>query len=171
MANPFIGEIRMFGGTFAPRGWAFCSGQTLAIAKNEALYSLLGTTYGGNGIETFRLPDLQGRIPIHQGWGPGRAPRQLGESGGTEVVALTANQMPAHLHPLLATDDPAGRGDPSAALFAQSTIGRYRSPGSYVSMATDTISNVGGGEPHTNVQPFACVSFIICLEGIYPSRS
>lgn len=171
MPEPFIGEIRMFAGIFAPRGWAFCMGQTLSISVNEALYSLIGTVYGGDGVQTFRVPDLQGRIPIHRGAGLGLSNRVLGEKGGTEVVTLTVDQLPAHGHPLSAVVDPAGRGDPSAAKLAQAEVQIYTDSTERVAMQNDTIAPVGIGQPHENMQPFLCFQFIIALEGVYPPRS
>jgi len=181
MAEPFIGEIRMFAGTFAPRGWAFCDGQLLAISSAEALFSLLGTTYGGDGRTTFGLPDLRGRIPIHKGTGPGLSPRSLGERGGAEGATVSIAQLPSHSHALYGTVEIAGRSDPTAA-FRASYVGdtdeipAFGDPAPppdnpFVAMANDTIAPAaGGGQAHTNVQPFSCVNFIIALSGLYPSR-
>jgi microcystin-dependent protein len=171
MSEPFIGEIRMFAGNFAPVGWALCDGQLLAISENEALFTLIGTIYGGDGQITFGLPDLRGRIPIHRGAGPGLSSRTVGERGGTEDITLTINQMPSHAHAMFATDDLAGRGDPSASLRARGEFPAYTDPSALVRMQSDTIANVGSSQPHVNVQPFLCVHFIIALFGIFPSRS
>lgn len=174
MSDPFIGEIKMFGGNFAPRGWAFCNGQLLSIAQNTALFSLLGTTYGGNGQTTFALPNLQGRLPMHFGQGPGLSNRFLGETGGTEAVTLTAAEMPAHSH---TANSVAPRGNSNDA------TGRYWADDAGVSSATyhsgpptntmhpGAIGNAGGSQPHNNMPPFQCVNFIIALEGIFPSRN
>lgn len=171
MSEPFVGEIRMFAGNFAPRGWAFCEGQLLAISGNDALFSLLGTIYGGDGRTTFGLPDLRGRIPIHAGTGPGLSQRRLGERGGTENETLAVNELPSHTHVQRASSDLAGRGDPSAALPARQTIPAYSGfESQIVSLAPDTIGSAGGSQPHANLQPYLCVHFIIALVGIYPSR-
>lgn len=173
MSEPFIGEIRMFGGNFAPLGWAFCNGQLLSIAENDALFTLIGTTYGGDGQNTFALPDLRGRIPIHMGTGAGLSPRTLGESSGTETVTLTVNQLPAHDHQFVGTSSSASVASPaSAVVAAPSTVDLYRPaaiPGS--NMAPDALSLTGGSQPHDNIQPFQCISFIIALEGIFPTQN
>ena len=181
MADPFIGEIRMFAGNFAPRGWAYCDGQLLAISQNEALFSLLGITYGGDGRVTFGLPDLRGRIPIHKGTGPGLSPRSLGERGGAESATVSVAELPAHSHAHHSAAQRAGRSDPSAALRASyvgptdgiPAFGDLEPPPSdpLVAMANDTITSAGGGQAHANVQPFLCVHFIIALFGIYPPRN
>lgn len=176
MSEPFIGEIRMFAGNFAPRGWAFCNGQLLSIAQNSALFSILGTTYGGNGQTTFALPNLQGRVPMHWGAGPGLTPRTLGETSGTEHVTLLASQMPAHTHALAAN---SGQGDTFSPEGAVSAVGvdasqqplHIYSTSTNTTMAPQSIAIAGGSQPHDNMQPFQCVSFIIALEGIFPSRS
>jgi microcystin-dependent protein len=176
MSEPFIAEIRIFAGNFAPRSWAFCNGQLLPISQNTALFSLIGTTYGGDGRSTTALPDLQGRAPMHPGRGPGLTARQLGERGGTETVALTEAQMPSHTHamqafPLLATR--SGIEDE----FGQNTLARsvggavYHSPTSVQPLANATIENVGGSQVHDNMQPYLALNFIIALQGLYPSRS
>lgn len=171
MSEPFVGEIRMFAGNFAPRGWAFCDGQLLAVSQNDALFSLLGTIYGGDGRTTFGLPDLRGRIPIHAGSGPGLSPRRLGAKFGTEEETLTVNQLPSHGHPLQASTDLAQSPDPSGGVTAQSTlVDLYIIEAPSVSMATSSITDVGGSQSHSNLMPFLCVNFIIALFGIYPSR-
>ena len=171
MSEPFVGEIRMFAGNFAPRGWAFCDGQLLAVSQNDALFSLLGTIYGGDGRTTFGLPDMRGRIPIHAGSGPGLSPRRLGAKSGEENVTLTVNQLPSHTHPLRAAQAPASDTRPVGNSPAQAVAGDVwstRSPA--VNMASDSISNIGGSRSHTNLMPFLCIHFIIALFGIYPSR-
>jgi microcystin-dependent protein len=176
MAEPFIAEIKMFGANFAPRGYAFCSGQTLSIAQNTALFSLLGTTYGGNGVVTFALPNLQGRFPMHAGPGPGLTPRTLGEMGGSETVTLVATQMPAHSHavqlPCSADDGTIGvpTGAVPAVPSAASPVNAYAPSGSSA-MAAPTVGTAGGNQPHDNVPPYLVVNFIIALDGIFPSRN
>ena len=171
MSEPFVGEIRMFAGNFAPRGWAFCDGQLLAVSQNDALFSLLGTIYGGDGRTTFGLPDLRGRIPIHAGHGPGLSERRLGAKGGEEKVTLTVNQMPSHGHPLHATSTTANSLQPGSNLLAtamsQVYFNNLLGP---QTLDASSISQVGGSRSHTNLMPFLCVHFIIALVGIYPSR-
>lgn len=170
MAQPYVGEIRMFAGNFAPAGWMFCEGQLLPISENETLFQLIGTTYGGDGESTFALPDLQGRVPIHQGNG-----FILAETGGVESVTLTANQIPAHSHPLLATSNPASQSLPANALTASNTPNNlYRTlvpPPPQVSLNANAVGTTGGSQPHENFQPYLCVSFIISLFGIFPQPS
>jgi microcystin-dependent protein len=176
MAEPFIGEIRMFGGNFAPSGWALCNGQLLSIAQNSALFSILGTSFGGNGQTTFGLPDLRGRVPIQQGQGLGLSPYNIGQQGGSEQVTLLQAQMPAHNHIVNATSDNASTDAASANLLATPSAGRGQNAsqiygtGAAVTMAPTMIAPSGGSQPHENVQPYLCVTFIIALEGIYPSR-
>lgn len=165
MAQPYVGEIRMFAGNFAPAGWMFCEGQLLPISENETLFQLIGTTYGGDGQSTFALPDLRGRIPIHQGNG-----FILAETGGAEEITLTVNQIPAHTHALLAADGLANSAGPQDALLATTTLfDGYQSEPPNANMAPQSITAVGGSQPHTNFQPYLCVSFIISLFGIFPS--
>ncbi|SHK18714.1 phage tail protein [Hymenobacter psychrotolerans] len=175
---PYLGEIIMFAGTYPPRGYAFCDGQILSIAQNTALFSLLGTTYGGNGQTTFALPDLRGRLPMHNGQGPGLSPHTLGEIAGTENVTLTFNQMPAHNHTATATQvttSPGNTNNPSGALLANDGAGgtQYATGvASNASMAgAPTIGIAGGNQPHPNMPPYLCINFCIALEGIYPSRN
>ena len=173
MSEPFLGEIRMFGGNFAPRGWATCDGQILPIAQNTALFSLLGTTYGGNGTTTFALPDLRGRVPLHVGQGPGLSPYSLGESTGTESVTLLTSQMPAHSHPINATQT-ATTSDPNGTVPANEAAGRtaiYGDRPDGTVMNAGMCGMAGGSQPVPNLQPLLCVTFIIALEGIYPSRN
>jgi microcystin-dependent protein len=172
MSDPFVGEIRMFAGNFAPRNYAFCDGQLLAISQNDALFSLLGTTYGGDGRTTFGLPDLRGRLPIHMGSGPGLTPRSLGSRSGSETVTLTEAQIPRHRHGVRAVQSRANSGDPQGALLAAADSNVYRSPGSLTNLAGESIADsTGAGQSHANVQPFLCVNFIIALFGVYPSRN
>lgn len=170
MSEPFVGEIRMFAGNFAPRGWAFCDGQLLAVSQNDALFSLLGTIYGGDGKTTFGLPDMRGRIPIHAGHGPGLSPRRLGAKGGAEKVTLTVNQLPSHGHPLHASSDFATSPNPSNNAFARSVGDAYVQDLAPANLNAGVVSKVGGSRSHTNLMPFLCVHFIIALVGIYPSR-
>jgi len=173
MSEPFVGEIRMFAGNFAPRGWAFCDGQLLAVSQNDALFSLLGTIYGGDGRTTFGLPDMRGRIPLHAGTGPGLSQRRLGAKGGAEKVTLTVNQLPSHTHNFQASQDIANQTDPSGQFIAQSTlIDLYvQDTNPSESMATNSVDGIGGSRSHTNLQPFLCINYIIALFGIYPSRN
>ncbi|MEA2621353.1 MAG: hypothetical protein QOH61_263 [Chloroflexota bacterium] len=168
---PFIGEIRMFGGNFAPAGWAFCDGQLIPIAENDTLFNLIGTTYGGDGQETFGLPDLRGRIPVHAGQGPG-SNYVLGEQGGAESVTLTVPSTPQHQHLFTASTDLANNNAPNGSVISQSTIvSLYRQSTAQTPMAASAIQQGGGGsQPHENMQPWICVSFIISLFGIYPTQ-
>lgn len=169
MAEPFIGQILMVGFNFAPRGWALCDGQLLPIAQNTALFSLLGTTYGGNGQSTFALPDLRGRVPIHQGQGPGLSPRLIGEVAGTEAVTLTTAQIPAHRHSLTGSSVRQDTNHAAGATLAKGGIYTTETPA--VPMHPEAIAAAGGGQAHPNLQPLLCVNFIIAVEGIFPSRS
>ena len=172
MSEPFVGEIRMFAGNFAPRGWAFCDGQLLAVSQNDALFSLLGTIYGGDGRTTFGLPDLRGRIPIHAGHGPGLSERRLGAKGGAEKVTLTVNQLPSHGHPLIGSNGNGLDPNPAGNFLASSPVMTpYVDDVQDNNFASGTISNIGGSRSHTNLQPFLCIHFIIALFGIYPSRN
>jgi len=171
MADPFIGEIIIFGGSFNPRGWAFCNGQLLDIATNSALFAILGTTYGGDGRTTFALPDLRGRLPMHPGTGPGLTPRSLGQRGGTETVTLTASQIPAHNHPVSCNNATAGEDDPQGLYLGAGGGDIYATTSNNVQMNAGMIGSNSGGQAHSNVQPFLCLSFIIALVGIFPSRN
>ncbi|MCG8428086.1 MAG: tail fiber protein [Chromatiales bacterium] len=171
MSEPFVGEIRMFAGNFAPRGWAFCDGQLLAVSQNDALFSLLGTIYGGDGRTTFGLPDMRGRVPIHAGSGPGLSPRRLGAKAGAEKVTLTVNQLPSHTHNLQASTTLANDSEPAGNVLAQSAGAElYNTKTPDREFASNLISTVGGSRSHTNLAPFLCINFIIALFGIYPSR-
>jgi len=168
MAQPYVGEIRMFAGNFAPAGWMFCEGQVLPISENETLFQLVGTTYGGDGQSTFALPDLRGRVPIHQGNG-----FILAETGGAEAITLTVNQIPAHTHPHLCTSNAASASAPGPnvvpARTSLATITPYGSDAPTGTLSPTAISPIGGSQPHTNMQPYLCVDFIISLFGIFPS--
>lgn len=172
MATPFIAEIVMFAGNFAPRNWAFCQGQILSIAQNTALFSLLGTTYGGNGQTTFALPDLRGRVPIHPGQGPGLSTYVLGEQGGTENVTLLTTQIPAHNHTAVTRANSGAANDTSPIGNFLADGNQYNSASNAQMNATGvTIGNTGGSQPHTNIQPYTCINYIIALFGIFPSRN
>ena len=173
MSEPFIAEIRIFAGNFAPRGWAFCNGQLLPIAQNTALFSLIGTTYGGDGRTTTALPNLKGRAPMHPGRGPGLTSRRLGQRGGTEMVSLSEAQMPNHTHTINGQSGVANSNDPANRLWSRPFGGPvlYAAPGTTVAMASQTTVNTGGSQPHNNLQPFLAMNFIIALVGLYPSRS
>jgi microcystin-dependent protein len=173
MAQPYVGEIRLFAGNFAPSGWAFCAGQLLPISENEVLFQLIGTTYGGDGQNTFGLPDLRGRVPIHQGTGSGLSTRRLAESGGAETVTLTAAQYPAHRHALRASGAAATSAAGPAGVLAATTPLMYGSSvAPTIDMAASAISSSAGGAgflPHENMAPFVAMSYIISLFGIFPS--
>lgn len=171
MSEPFVGEIRMFAGNFAPRSWAFCDGQLLAISQNDALFSLLGTIYGGDGRTTFGLPDLRGRIPVHQGSGPGLTPRNIGHRSGSETVTLNTNELPPHRHELYASKQVSTSPNPTNNVFARSVGDVYTPDLTPATMNAGVISQTGGSQSHGNVMPYLCVNFIIALFGIYPSRS
>ena len=170
--SPYVGEIRMFAGNFAPNGWMFCEGQTLPIAENEVLFQLIGTTYGGDGEETFNLPNLASRVPIHMGTGPDGTTYQIGEMAGTEQETLTTQQMPVHNHPYLASSNAGTQVDPNGnVLSASPTIDFYvvDTPTSPLNAAA--VSPVGGSQPHENCQPFLCINYIISLFGVFPSQT
>lgn len=169
MAGPYVGEIRMFGGNFAPAGWAFCDGQLLSISENETLFQLIGTTYGGDGQTTFALPDMRGRIPIHMGSG-----YVLAETFGTESVTLTTAQLPAHNHFLRVSNNNGSVTNPSGNVLSRNaSVDGYTSDvsGGLVALNSNTIGPIGGSQPHENMAPFLCVSFIISLFGIFPSET
>lgn len=167
MAQPYVGELRLFAGNFAPSGWMFCDGQLLPISQNETLFQLIGTTYGGDGQSTFALPDLRSRVPIHQGNG-----FILAETGGVEEVALTAQQIPAHTHGLLASSNLASANAPAGQTLATtqaSTITLYGTDAPFTTLHPSSLTPAGGSQPHTNLQPYLTLSFIISLFGIFPS--
>lgn len=167
MAQPYVGEIRMFAGNFAPAGWMFCDGQLLPISENETLFQLIGTTYGGDGQSTFALPNLQSRVPLHQGNG-----FILAEQGGVETVTLTVQQIPAHSHSMQATPAAGANSDPTNNLTAQHpTASLYSSVPGNVSLSPMAVTGVGGSQPHDNLQPYLTINFIISLFGIFPSPS
>jgi microcystin-dependent protein len=173
MGEPFVGEIRMFGGNFAPAGWAFCDGQLLPITENETLFNLIGTTYGGDGQETFALPDLQGRIPVHAGTGSDGITYQIGEKAGIEAVTLTTNTIPAHSHVPVASTDPGNLPNPSNAIFAAGGGGEqmYSTPPAAAgALAANSILPTGGSQPHENMAPYLCVNFILSLFGVFPHQ-
>jgi microcystin-dependent protein len=172
MADPFVAEIRIFPFAFAPKGWAFCDGQLLPLSQNTALFSLLGTTYGGDGKSTFALPDLQGRAPMHPGQGPGLSLHDLGETGGSETVALLQNEMPLHAHALRAnTLDVADTNVPSpSASHALSTGGTLYQPTANTQLAPQAVMPAGSSFPHNNMQPYLTLNFNIAMQGVFPPR-
>jgi microcystin-dependent protein len=170
MAQPCVGEIRMFAGNYAPEGWAFCDGSLLSIAEQELLFTLIGTTYGGDGQETFALPDLRGRVPIHQGTGNGLQSYTLGEKGGTETVTLTTAQMPAHTHTAVADSAAGSQATPGGGVWAANAAAKpYGSSAPSAAMNAAAVASSGGGQPHENMLPFLGINYIISLSGIYPS--
>ena len=170
MSEPFVGEIRMFAGNFAPRGWAFCDGQLLNVSQNDALFSLLGTIYGGDGRTIFGLPDMRGRIPIHAGSGPGLTTRRLGVKFGSEKETITVNELPSHTH-AIKVSTAAGTGNNPAGKFlgASPNVRLFRSATPSIVLSAASISSIGGSQSHSNIMPFTCIHFIIALVGIYPS--
>lgn len=172
MSEPFVGEIRMFAGNFAPRGWAFCDGQLLAVSQNDALFSLLGTIYGGDGRTTFGLPDMRGRVPIHAGHGSGLSLRSLGSRAGTEHETLTVNQLPMHSHTVNGVSTPATETSPGVNETLAQSVGydAYVPNQNPIPMNNQNVTSVGGSRAHENEMPFLCVNFIVALFGIYPSR-
>lgn len=170
MSEPFLAEVRLMGFNFAPRGWAFCDGQILPINQNQSLYSLLGTTYGGDGRTSFALPDLRGRTPIHTGRSNGDEDHQLGQKSGEETHTLSAAEMPQHEHTLQGTSVAATTTTPTDQLLAE-TSGFYRAPPPDTTLLGATVMNVGGGQAHENMQPYIAVNFCIALQGLFPSRN
>jgi microcystin-dependent protein len=174
MSNPYIGEIRMFGGSFPPAGWAFCNGQLMAISENDALFTLIGTTYGGDGQQTFGIPDLQGRIPIHQGTLGGNT-YTLGEKAGTEAVTLTTNQLPSHTHVPIANNTAGTLSSPGGATWSAAGTGEqiYSQPPNPPAGTINALGILpsGGSQPHDNMEPYLVVSFIISLFGVFPSQN
>ncbi len=171
MSDPYVGEVRLFAGNFAPLGWAFCQGQLVPISENEPLFNLIGTTYGGDGQQTFGLPDLRGRVPVHQGQGLGLTPRQMGEMAGVESVTLTAGQMPAHSHALRASTAAASVTTPAGALLGATSVNSYDNASAGTPMAAAAITGAGGSQPHDNMAPTLALNYIISLFGIYPTQS
>ena len=175
MSEPFLAEIRIFAGNFAPRNWAFCDGQVLPVAQNTALFSLIGTTYGGDGRTTTALPNLQGRAPMHPGRGSGLTARRLGQTTGVETVTLSEAQMPSHQHSAVASTDPDDDNDPNWLASSGTRFGGdyavNTSALANMQTSPNILGNAGGGQAHNNVQPFLAMTFIIALQGLYPSRS
>lgn len=179
MSDPFIAEVRMWTCDFAPRGWSFCNGQSIPISQNTALFSLIGTTYGGDGRSTCNLPDLTDRVPMHPGQGPGLTRRRLGDKIGTETVTLTEDQMPSHNHMVRGVAETGTSADPTNELYMgqektspiENTFYMSTDSTTNTSLSPSTIGNTGGDEAHNNNQPFLCVNFCIAIEGIYPARS
>lgn len=177
MTEPYIGEIRAFAGNFAPVGWALCNGQLLSISQNAALFSIIGTYYGGNGVSNFALPDLQGRMLIHQGTGPGLPPFVIGQMGGSENATLLQSNLPAHSHSVTADAEAGNVGSPANALIAQNGAGRSAiaqftntTPTAPVTMAPNMIGVTGGSQPFSVQNPYVCITYIIALNGVFPSR-
>lgn len=181
MGQPFVGEIRMFGGSFAPAGWAFCAGQPMAISENDTLFNLIGTTYGGDGQETFNLPDLQGRLPLHQGQGPGISQNyQIGEAAGVETVTLSTQQMPSHNHVPQVSSGTGGGNTPTPAnntvladanVTTTNTYTPFVAANAQVQLNNASIVPIGGSQPHDNFQPTLGISYIISLFGVYPTQT
>ena len=173
MSEPFLAEVRMVGFNFAPRGWAFCDGQILPINQNQSLYSLLGTTYGGDGRTSFALPDLRGRTPIHVGASDGGTHHSQGQKSGEETHTLAVNEMPIHTHSLQASTNAATADDPTGQVLSKSRERSYAnySPAQAVDMGASSVANVGGGQAHENMQPYLAVNFCMALQGLFPSRN
>jgi microcystin-dependent protein len=175
MGQPYVGEIRMFAGNFAPNGWMFCEGATLPISENEVLFQLIGTTYGGDGQETFNLPNLASRVPIHMGTSPSGTTYQIAEMAGTEQETLSVQQIPSHTHQEMAANVPGTTQPPGGGMYAQA---KSTQPGllmygtdSSANMSAQAIGPAGGSQPHENTQPFLCINFIISLFGVFPSQN
>jgi len=172
MADPFVAEIRIFPFNFAPKGWAWCDGQLLPLSQNTALFSLLGTTYGGNGKSNFALPDLQGRAPMHPGQGPGLSLHDLGETGGSETVSLLESEIPAHAHALRASNEQGDENDAVGASLAGSVGNAMYAPsGNLTFLAPEALAPAGGDQPHNNLQPYLTFYFNIALQGVFPPRT
>ena len=173
--DPFVAEIRIFPFNFAPKGWAFCDGQILPLSQNTALFSLLGTTYGGDGKSNFALPNMQGNAPMHPGQGPGLSLHDLGETGGSDTVSLLESEIPAHSHALLAAPNPAlvASPGPTVTLARSRTVTAYIAPSgqTLVNMSDQTLAPAGGDQPHNNMQPYLTFNFCIALQGVYPPRT
>ncbi len=172
MSQPYIGEIRMFAGSFAPAGWAFCDGQLMPISENDALFTLIGTTYGGDGQETFALPDLRGRVPVHSGQGPGISQNyQMGETAGVESVTLSTQQIPIHTHAAMGSANAGILTDPGNGVWAASALNGYGTSAPDTQLSPQAVGVAGGSQPHDNMPPYLTVSFIISLFGIFPSQN
>lgn len=171
MSDPFVAEVRMFPFNFPPTGWAFCNGQILPLSQNTALFSLLGTIYGGNGKSTFALPDLQGRSPMHPGQGPGLSLHDIGETGGSETVTLLESEIPAHAHTLSGVNDSGLQFSPDGAVTARASLYKANpAVNTLVNMSVNAVAPAGGGQPHNNLQPYLTVNFCIALQGVFPPR-
>ncbi|MBB4098241.1 phage tail protein [Sphingomonas kyeonggiensis] len=169
---PYVGELRIFAGTFAPLGWSFCEGQLLPISENETLFNLIGTTYGGDGQSTFGLPDLRGRVALHMGTGTGLMTYQIADKAGAEEVTLSPSQIPSHTHALLGSAGNGSQSTPENNVLASSTLARlYTGNTPSLAMAPNSISSIGGSQPHSNMQPYLCVNYIISLFGVFPSQN
>ena len=172
MADPFVAEIRIFPFNFAPKGWAWCDGQLLPLSQNTALFSLLGTTYGGNGKSNFALPDLQGRAPMHPGQGPGLSLHDLGETGGSETVSLLESEIPSHSHSLVASQGDGLERGPAGQLLATGIgVSGYQVPGALTQLSGSALAPAGGDQPHNNLQPYLTFYFCIALQGVFPPRT
>jgi microcystin-dependent protein len=172
MADPFVAEIRIFPFNFAPKGWAWCDGQLLPLSQNTALFSLLGTTYGGNGKSNFALPDLQGRVPMHPGQGPGLSLHDLGETGGSETVTLLESEIPSHSHNIDVSQADGIERTPAGQLLATGiAIGQYAAPGALSQLSDNLLTPAGGDQPHNNMQPYLTFYFCIALQGVFPPRT
>jgi microcystin-dependent protein len=173
MSEPYLGEIKIFAGNFEIIGWHFCDGSLLSISENSALFNLLGTTYGGDGVQTFALPDLRGRVPIHQGTDQAGNTSVIGQRAGNESVTLTTAQMPAHTHPLnVETTTPGNQPSPANDLLAEpSAYTMFKAGNATVAMGANSVTSAGGSQPHDNVQPYLCINYIIALQGIYPTQN
>ena len=171
MADPFVAEIRIFPFNFAPKGWAWCDGQLLPLSQNTALFSLLGTTYGGNGKSNFALPDLQGRAPMHPGQGPGLSLHDLGETGGSDTVTLLQSEIPSHSHPVTASQGDGLERGPGGQLLATGIgISQYQAPGPLTTLSPNAVAPAGGDQPHNNLEPYLTLYFCIALQGVFPPR-
>jgi microcystin-dependent protein len=173
MSNPFLAEIRIFPFNFPPQGWAFCNGQVLPISQNTALFSLLGTTYGGDGKSNFALPNMQGNAPMHPGQGPGLSLHDLGETGGSDTVTLLESEIPQHSHGLSASNQQGTDQSPINEMFAGGVggINLYAAPASITPLANATVAPAGGDQPHNNLMPYLTLNFCIALQGVFPARS
>ena len=173
MADPFVAEIRIFPFNFAPKGWAWCDGQLMPLSQNTALFSLLGTTYGGNGKSNFALPDLQGRAPMHPGQGPGLSLHDLGETGGSETVSLLESEIPSHAHTIVGDEDPGNLLAPQAGMFLSRSSGgnAYHTPANVTNMSASLLAPAGGDQPHNNMMPYLTFYFCIALQGVFPPRT
>jgi microcystin-dependent protein len=170
--DPFVAEIRIFPFNFAPKGWAFCDGQILPLSQNTALFSLLGTTYGGDGKSNFALPNMQGNAPMHPGQGPGLSLHDLGETGGSDTVSLLESEIPSHSHAMMVSTQLALENSPIAQEAAQGDgINLYAAPGALVTMSDNALAPAGGDQPHNNMQPYLTLNFCIALQGVYPPRT